>query len=424
MSMFSVLTLTLLLMSCGSENPLISPIKKGINSQDYQTALAMADTAIAKDPTNGLPYYYKADIYGRLADAEPDVFKRKALYENMHKNIAKAQELFAAMETPPAESKKIADLVLPRWGTEHNKAIAYVNDDSVKASVSNPLDYSIAHLVNATTVNPDSAFSFEILAQIYQMNGDYAEAAQTLKQAMSLREVNDAATYDRLSSYYFMLEDYPNAEQVVEEGLELYPDSVFLIQKLADAYFQTGKTETAIEVVNSLIERDPENPQYYLVVGTQIYQQVQNLTDELQANNDRLYEIGNDDGKADEIAKLTARNKEILEQTENLVSRAESSLLKAAELDPTNFTTFNTLGVLYQNKAAALFDQRNATTDNEEAARFDELAKAEAEKALVYYEKAAEIQPDNKTIWETLFRIYTLLDYREKAEAAMEKAGM
>ena len=39
---------------------------------------------------------------------------------------------------------------------------------------------------------------------------------------------------------------------------------------------------------------------------------------------------------------------------------------------------FNTLGVVYQKAAAALFDQRNNTIDNDEAMRLDELAKAEA----------------------------------------------
>jgi len=170
--------------------------------------------------------------------------------------------------------------------------------------------------------------------------------------------------------------------------------------------------------------RDPSNPQYYLVVGTQIYQRVQALSDEYQDNNDAIYDLKDTDGSEDEIAKLEARNAEILAESEELTTKAEDALLKAAEIDDMNPVTFNTLGILYQNKAAALFEQRNMTTDNDEAARFDELARAEAEKAMLNYERASELNPDDQGIWETLFRIYTLLDYREKAEAAMEKAGM
>jgi tetratricopeptide (TPR) repeat protein len=221
-----------------------------------------------------------------------------------------------------------------------------------------------------------------------------------------------------------MVEDYSSALVSIDTGLGMYPDSIFLVQKKADALFKTNDTDGALEVVNELIMRDPSNPQYYLVVGTQIYQRVQALSDEYQDNNDAIYDLKDTDGSEDEIAKLEARNAEILAESEELTSKAENALLKAAEIDDMNPVTFNTLGILYQNKAAALFEQRNMTTDNDEAARFDELARTEAEKAMLNYERASELNPDDQGIWETLFRIYTLLDYREKAEAAMEKAGM
>lgn len=40
------------------------------------------------------------------------------------------------------------------------------------------------------------------------------------------------------------------------------------------------------------------------------------------------------------------------------------------------------------------------------------------------YEKATEIEPDNQSYWRSLFQVYTSLGMNEKAEAAMEKAGM
>ena len=43
---------------------------------------------------------------------------------------------------------------------------------------------------------------------------------------------------------------------------------------------------------------------------------------------------------------------------------------------------------------------------------------------MKYYERATELNPDNTNYWNSLFRIYTLLDMRDKAEEAMEKAGM
>lgn len=423
-SLFSVFALSFLLISCGPENELISPIKQGINSEDYEAALIAADSAIVAEPTNGQANYYKAYALSRIAANEPVITDRKPILEEMYSNLVIAREKFDAMEEPPFESEQIVDLKIESWSREHNASIEYATNDSVKASVEEPLKIAIAHLINATTINPDSALSFDVIAQIYHMDGNYGDAAESLEKAIKIREKGSAEDYDRLASYYFMLEDYELALVSIDAGLGMYPDSIFLVQKKADALFKTNDTDGALEVVNELIMRDPSNPQYYLVVGTQIYQRVQALSDEYQDNNDAIYDLKDTDGSEDEIAKLEARNAEILAESEELTSKAENALLKAAEIDDMNPVTFNTLGILYQNKAAALFEQRNMTTDNDEAARFDELARAEAEKAMLNYERASELNPDDQGIWETLFRIYTLLDYREKAEAAMEKAGM
>jgi len=425
-SLFSVFALSVfVLISCTTENALITPIKSGINSEDYQSALVAADTAIANDPTNGQANYYKAYALGRIAAQETDVSSRKPIYQDMRESLDEATRKFEAMEgDAPSEADLVPILTQENWGKEHNAAIAYATNDSVMASVDAPLEIAIAHLLNATTINPDSALSHDVLAQVYHMNSDYANAAVELSKAIEIRGIGSASDYDRLASYYFVNEDFESASDAIEEGLSHYPDSTFLIQKQADAYFQIGRTDRALEVVNQLIERDPNNAQYHLVVGTQIYQRVQTLGEELESNNDRIYDLRNDDSAASEVESLNTRNEEIMSESDDLTSRAEESLVKAAELDPSNSITFNTLGILYQNKAAALFELRNMTTDNDKAAEYDELAKAEAEKAMVNYETAAELNPDDTEIWATLFRIYTLLDYREKAEAAMEKAGM
>jgi tetratricopeptide (TPR) repeat protein len=423
--LFSVLALTFLMISCSSEDPLITPIKKSISAQNYDAAIAAADTAIMAEPTNGIAYYYKGDIYNKLAQNEEIVANRKPYYAEMSKNLKKAAELFEAAEKAPKEANLIENMVNASWSKEHNAAIGFATVDSIANTVEQPLVRSIEHLENATTVNPDSSLSFEILAQVYALNEQWENAAKTLRKAVDLQGgVGETIDYDRMASYYFQLNDFNSALAVIEEGLALYPDSISLVQKVADAYFQTGQVDKALEVVKDLIEQEPDNATYRLVVGTQIYQRVQILTDELSDNNDRLYDLRNDDNAKAEQEELTARNKEILAQTDELIVEAEEALLKAAELDPTNVTTFNTLGILYQNNAAALFDQRNSTLDNDEASRFDELAKIEATKAMKYYEKAVEIEPNNQSIWETLSRIYLLLDLREKAEDAMNKAGM
>jgi tetratricopeptide (TPR) repeat protein len=210
----------------------------------------------------------------------------------------------------------------------------------------------------------------------------------------------------------------------MQEGLELYPDSTFLIQKLADGLFQIDRSDEALEIMDRLLIAEPDNPRYHLVVGTRVYQRVLNMSDTYSENSDMIYDLERDNGSKEEIERLKAENESLTVQINELTERAEMELLKSAELDPTIPSTFNTLGILYQNKSASLYELRNNTNDNDEAAKYDEMARDEVKKSMGYYEKATELDPVNTTYWSSLVRIYTLLDMREEAEAAMEKAGM
>jgi tetratricopeptide (TPR) repeat protein len=58
------------------------------------------------------------------------------------------------------------------------------------------------------------------------------------------------------------------------------------------------------------------------------------------------------------------------------------------------------------------------------AAEYDQRAKDNLEQARQYYERAAEINPDNPENWQSLFQVYTALGMEEEAEEAMQKAGM
>lgn len=396
------LALTIVILSgCGSEgDPLIKPIKDGINSQNYTAALAWADTAIAKDPMNGTAYYYKGYAYSKMVTAEMNPENRTSTYEKMRAALDKAEELYATAEEPTAESRNIVPLTLEAWSREHNEGIQYATNDSLMGTVEDPLGISIAHLVNATTINPDSTLSFDVLAQIYYMDSNYEGAAKAMRTTIDLKNPGEASEYDRLSSYLTLQGETEASVAALEEGLALYPDSLSLVQKIADGYFKVGETEKGLSVMKDLIDSDPGNARYHLVKGSNVYQRVLTLSD------------------------IEDKTDEVKEEIKTLTDVAEQSLLRAAELDDTNPITFNTLGVLYQNKSADLFDMRNNTLDNDEADRFDALAKEEATRAMVNYEKAVELDPENTQYWATLFRIYTTLDMREKAEEAMNKAGM
>ena len=416
------LTLAVYVFASCTGDPLVKPIKEGIDAQDYEAAIVAADSALLTNPSNAMALYYRGYAMNMKAGATDDITAREALYTEMRSNLVDARAAFATMEKAPAEAEQLTNIILNAWGREHNKAIEYALDDSVMATVENPLDYSIQHLVNATTANPDSTLSYDVLAQVYYMNSDYEGAAEAMAKVIELKNPGEASEYDRLASYNFLMGKPEVAVSALEKGLALYPDSTSLIQKMADGLFQTGDTDRALELVEGLVKNDPTNAQYRLVIGTQIYQRVMTLSDSVSTNSDLIYDLRDEDEAR--VEELNAINEELRGQIDLLTARAEEALIAAADIEPENPMIFNTLGVVYQNKAAALFDQRNNTIDNDEAMRLDELAKAEASLAMENYERAAELDPDNTNYWESLFRIYTSLGMLEEAEAAMEKAGM
>ena len=420
------------LASCETSDPLIEEAQKNIFTQNYDSALVVLDRSIAKDSTSGLPHYYKALTYKEKARTIPQAINRKETYQNFRASAVTAREKFAAMEEAPSEAEQVTPLILNTWGYEHNQAIEYVNNDSVKATVDQPYKVAVAHLENAVIINPDSTLSWDILAQVQSIDGNYEGAIEAISTSMEMKNPPPAEDYLRLGTYYRDSDQPTDAIDVLEDGVDSYPDSVQLVQVLADVYMQAGQREMSIQTIENLIERDPENAQYHLALGTQLLQATTEISEEITANYDSIYELStelrNNRNNADainaSIDSLVALNETLTADMNELSEKAESELMTVTELRPDDAQAYQYLGISFTNKAAALYEKRNFTQDNELANELNEQAEEELRQAMKYYERAVEIEPDNTGNWQSLSRIYVQLDMQEKAEDAMNKAGM
>ncbi|TVQ11099.1 MAG: tetratricopeptide repeat protein, partial [Balneolaceae bacterium] len=219
----------------------------------------------------------------------------------------------------------------------------------------------------------------------------------------------------------------------------IWPDDIEVVQELAYAYMRVGRTEEATDIVNELINRQPDNAEYRVVYGTQLYQNVLTLNDELSENLDKLYNKSRELSQArnqrppnqsvinqlqTDIENLESTIVEQRAEVEQMTTVAEEQLTKAIVIEPRNVTANYFMGVIHQNRAATLFDLRNITDDNEQAMKYNEQAMAELNKSLPYYETAADVEPDNTDFWLSLFRVYTTLGMMDKAEEAQRKAGL
>ena len=394
--------------------------------------MVAVDSILAKDPNNAEAYYYRGVAYGEIANNNPVVANRKDAYQKMRDALVSAMEV-TNDEPINLVALKSEDLIRNKWSVEHNAAVQFASGDTTLAPVDNPLEIAVDHLQNAVTINPDSTLSFEVLAEVYRMKKDYKGAIGALTAVIEKKEVPAAFDFSNLASFYMLTENYESAVTVLEEAIEFYPDSVDLVQKIADSYMKTDRKDEAISALEDLIATDPSNPQYHLVIGTQIYIMASDINEEISASYDKIFDLdrslrGLKGAEKTKVEKniSTLRSDIAAKQTESekLTTRAISELKTVTELLPEEAPAYNTLGIVYQNKAASLFEERNATTDNNLAADLDKEAKAELTKAMKSYEKATSLAPDNTDYWTSLFRVYTSLGMNDKAEAAMKKAGM
>lgn len=421
-----------MIAGCGSSNPFVDDAQSNIKDQNFQAALEAAEQSIQNQPNDPLGYYYKGVALGEIADTK-EATARQEYYERMNEAFAQAEEMAAQAEDVPSEIERIPAVKNAVWQTEHNKAIEYASDDSVKNTVDNPLEISIAHLNNATTIQPDSVLSWDVKAQVYYMNDNVEGAVNSMEKVMELKNSLEAEDYARMAGYYSLAEKPQEAIATLENGLEQYPENKDLATRLADGYTNAGQTDKAISTIEALIEQEPENPQFHLVLGTQIYKTVLTMSDTLKANSDQIFDLrqqlnqasGNEASQIkQQISELDSENTRLQQEINSLTERATKELNTVLEYRPNDATAYNTLGIIYQNKASALFDKRNRTDDNQMAAKIDAQAKDALKQAMEYYESAAEIDPDNQEYWKNLFSIYTALGMDQKAEEAMQKAGM
>lgn len=71
-----------------------------------------------------------------------------------------------------------------------------------------------------------------------------------------------------LGEIYVIGKDYPEAAREFKKGMELSPDHPYYSTQLAYVYDRAGSHDQALDIARLLIGKDPENPNYYFVLGS------------------------------------------------------------------------------------------------------------------------------------------------------------
>src|SRR5699024_2616121 len=281
---------------------------------------------------------YKGVALGEIAGSKDDPAARTETYKQMNAAFEKAKEVASKAESTPGEVERIDAVRTSLWQTEHNRAVKLATDDSLKNAVQEPIAKATDHLKNATIIQPDSSLSWNVLAQVSAMNKDFEVAADAKEKYISMIEQDTTLKpndYLQLASYYFQADANQEVVSALEMGIEQFPDSDELVSNLADAYQRAGQPKKAIATVKKMVEQDPQNPQYHLVLGTQIYQQALVLNDSLSANYDEIFSLqqklrNSSDAEKEniqqQIAELEQQNEQLEPKVEELTDQAEEEL--------------------------------------------------------------------------------------------------
>ena len=168
---------------------------------------------------------------------------------------------------------------------------------------------------------------------------------------------------------------------VIKEGVEKFPEQEFFVGNLMDFYIQKGKIDEALADIDKFIAK---NPSAYFMYVKGVLQ----------------YEKKDYDG-----AKVTFQ--QIIDKNDGFVAEAYSKI-----------------GDCYFFPGQTAEEENSKLTINDpQYAKGEAKVKELYEAARPYYEKAKELQPDNKQLWgQYLLRIYWKLN-RAEYEALEKELG-
>ncbi len=350
-----------------------------IQQKNYDKALDALQTEVAKNPKSAEGFYYLGYVYG-----EKEQYGE--MIDAFNKSLAISNEFKSQIDD---QNKYFWANTFNRGVSYYQKGVNTTNEDSTKIW----FDKSINMFEYAAKLEPDSADTYKNLAFVYMGAGQNEKAVEPLKKLIELQQSLDGYKY--LGDIYYndgiilknqyatsrnmedsvkSIENFNNAIQVLEEGRKHFPDNPDLLLTLSNSYINAGKVAVALDVFKAGVEKDPNNKYYRYNYGVLL--------------------LGKNDYEG-----------------------AVEQFQKAIDLDPEYQNAVYNLAVAYVKWGTAInkMAEDKGQMDNTEY-------KEKYRQALPYLEKSVELQPDDAPTWELLGKVYTVLDMKDDAQNAFNKA--
>lgn len=257
----------------------------------------------------------------------------------------------------------------------NNKAVECYNSENYKGALEafkKVLEIEKSPVINSTAVDTVVIFNAAISAQ---RSKEYAEAEKYYKEALKY-DYEPARTYAMLANVLKEQGKEEEAVQYLHKGYELYPNDAVMLVELINYYLLGGEPEKAEKYLDAAIQQDPNNASFYRAKGS-------------------LYEKMGEPKRAVEMYE------------------------KALSIDPKDFASQYNLGTAKLNEVIKFHEQVNNIVDADEYNKSIEKVYKGYEEVIPYFEKAHEIDPQERNTMETLKALYFKLrttspDYQKK----------
>jgi tetratricopeptide (TPR) repeat protein len=120
------------------------------------------------------------------------------------------------------------------------------------------IDLAEADLRNILEYDPNNAPALNALGYILADQTErYAEAYDYIKRALE-QQPNDPATIDSMGWVQYKLGNLEQAQQYLEQAMELYPDDE-IAAHLGEVLWVSGQREAALNIWRSGLELEPQS---------------------------------------------------------------------------------------------------------------------------------------------------------------------
>lgn len=321
-------------------------------------ARADIDKAIVHEKTSGKAktWFTRGDIYDQLA-ASPIYGKGLQPGEGARIAFESYQKAIALEGKDSEYGKQAAAKMDNLYGVAFNAGVESYN--------AKDYDKALANYKMAAQIRPSDTTAVLYSAYAQEAKQDFAGAKASYNQllGMNYKSVN---VYSRLLQLARQQNDEAEAAKVLQQALVAYPNNKSFMLEDLNVSLASGKGEDALAKINKTIAADPSNSNLYAVRGSMYDRQ-----------------------KKTDLAVADYR--------------------KAIELEPNNFDAQFNLGVYNYNRAADAYtkaSKMDLKTYQKSGKALEAQGKKYFQDSVPYFEKALQLQPDDRNTLTSLQKVY------------------